>query len=221
MGPLATKLTALKALDPDLAVIPECPQLPRDPGSTIWFGANRHKGLGVIAKHPWRIAAVEACGRLPRWVRPVRVAGPCSFLLWAVWACDGPHRYVRGIHRALDLKPHLFEAGPSVMLGDFNSHSLWDQNYPTDENHSALLRRLETLGLTSSYHHYYSEPHGSESRPTFFEYRHQHRPYHIDYCFLPTLWVHWIDSVTVGSHADWATRSDHMPLVTALAPAVG
>jgi endonuclease/exonuclease/phosphatase family metal-dependent hydrolase len=119
----------------------------------------------------------------------------------------------------LDVSRHLFEAGPNVMLGDFNSHSLWDKNYPKEENHSALLQRLEALGLTSAYHHYHAEPHGSETRPTFFEYRHQHRPYHIDYCFLPKPWARWIDSVTVGTHADWVTRSDHMPVITALTPA--
>jgi len=142
-----------------------------------------------------------------------------SFVLWAVWACPDPrHRYVRGIHRALDLSAHLFATGPVVILGDFNSHSLWDHHHPSDRNHSALVGRLHRFGLTSSYHYYFGESHGSETAPTFFEYRHRHRPYHIDYCFLPTTWTRWIRSVTLGAHDDWSRRSDHMPLLTTLAP---
>jgi len=221
-GPLATKLAAINALAVDLAVVPECPRLPDIPGSTLWFGANRHGGLGVIAKPPWRIAPLGSWVTPPQWLRPMRVTGPLSFLLWAVWACnDGSQRYVRGIHRALDLSAHWFERGPVVFLGDFNSHSLWDRNHPRDRNHSALVRRLEALGLASSYHYYHAEPHGSETVPTFFEYRHQHRPYHIDYCFLPASWAPWISSVTVGAHDNWSARSDHMPLLTVVEPPSG
>ena len=38
---------------------------------------------------------------------------------------------------------------------------------------------------------------GRETRPTFFLYRHQRRPYHIDYCFLPTRYLGRIRDVTV------------------------
>lgn len=216
-GPLASKLAAIEELQPDIAVIPECPQLPEEPGATLWFGTSRRAGLGILAKPPWQITQLRSFITPPPWLRPVRVSGPVSFILWAVWACPDPHhRYVRGIHRALDLSAHLFEAGPVVMLGDFNSHSFWDHQHPKDRNHSALVGRLHTLGLTSSYHFYRSEPHGSETSPTFFEYRHSHRPYHIDYCFVPTDWTSRISSVTLGTHAEWSRQSDHMPLLTTI-----
>jgi Endonuclease/Exonuclease/phosphatase family len=219
-GPLSTKLEAIDGFGADLAVIPECPRLADEPGRTLWFGANPHKGLGVIARAPWRVLPAPLALRLPHWVRPVRVLGPISFLLWAVWACgDRPHRYVRGLHRTLDLRKRMLAEGPNVFLGDFNSHSLWDANHPKDRNHSALVRRLEALGLISSYHVYHAEAHGTETRPTFFEYRHRHRPYHIDYCFFPASWSSRLKAVTLGEHATWARRSDHMPLVTTFAPA--
>lgn len=221
-GPLATKLPLIESFGADVAVIPECPQLPAEPGATLWFGTNPRKGLGVIARSPWRLERLGSFVSPPRWLRPVRVSGPNSFLLWAIWGYnDRPHRYVRGIHRAVDLSRHWFPAGPTVMLGDFNSHSLWDKEHPEDRNHTALVGRLQTLGLTSSYHHYHSEPHGTESKPTFFEYRHHHRPYHIDYCFLPTSWTSRISSVTVGAYSEWSSHSDHMPLLTTLSPAAG
>jgi endonuclease/exonuclease/phosphatase family metal-dependent hydrolase len=51
-----------------------------------------------------------------------------------------------------------------------------------------------------------------------FLYRHQLRPYHIDYCFLPTHWVGRIRDVTVGDHRKWAAKSDHMPLTVGARP---
>jgi hypothetical protein len=220
-GPLRTKLDAIAEFRADLAVIPECPRLPDEPGRAIWFGVNPHKGLGVIARPPWRIEPAPLSRRLPRWVRPVQVSGPISFRLWAVWACgDRPHRYVRGMHRTLDLRKRMFADGPNVVLGDFNSHSFWDAEHPEDRNHSALVRRLEGFGLTSSYHTYFAEPHGAETRPTFFEYRHRHRPYHIDYCFIPSAWTSRLSSVILGDHATWARKSDHMPLVASVSGTV-
>jgi exonuclease III len=68
----------------------------------------------------------------------------------------------------------------------------------------------------SAYHSFHGEAQGAESRPTFFEYRHAHRPYHIDFCFLPAAWRKAIKDVAVGAHADWVGLSDHMPMVVDL-----
>lgn len=218
-GPLAKKLAALEPLAADIAVVPECPELPASRGSTYWVGANARGGLGVIAKPPWRIAAATRRRDLPRWIHPLKVSGPEEFVLWAVWACNvGVDRYVEGIHRAVDGGKRLFGRGPNVMLGDFNSNSIWDHQHDPEMSHSGLVRKLDRLGLASSYHVHFDEKHGAESRPTFFEYRHAHRPYHIDYCFLPHAWARRIERVTVGAHAEWAKTSDHMPLVVDLPP---
>jgi endonuclease/exonuclease/phosphatase family metal-dependent hydrolase len=104
------------------------------------------------------------------------------------------------------------QAQPTVLLGDFNSNTIWDAEHPSDRSHSALVRYLEGLGLVSAYHSRYEEVQGRESRPTFFLYRHLQRPYHIDYCFLPATWLHRVSDVTVGGHAAWSAKSDHMPL---------
>jgi endonuclease/exonuclease/phosphatase family metal-dependent hydrolase len=37
------------------------------------------------------------------------------------------------------------------------------------------------------------------------------RPFHLDYCFVPRRWQ--LDRVLVGNYADWASLSDHRPVV--------
>lgn len=213
-GPLAGKLAALATLAADIAVIPECPRIPETPDAAVWIGTNPHKGLASCLRHaPYRIARAEAPTDLPRYVVPLLVSGPEAFLLFAIWAQnDGADRYVRGIHRAVAACESLIRAHPTVMLGDFNSNSIWDHEHPKDKTHSALVRQLATMGLTSVYHGHYVEEHGAETRATFFEYRHEHRPFHIDYCFLPTVWLSRVTSVAIGGHSAWARWSDHMPL---------
>jgi endonuclease/exonuclease/phosphatase family metal-dependent hydrolase len=110
------------------------------------------------------------------------------------------------------------QAQPTVLLGDFNSNSIWDAEHPTDRSHSALVRYLGEMSLVSAYHSRYAEEQGHETRPTFFLYRHQQRPYHIDYCFLPTNWLGRMREVTVGKHRAWAAKSDHMPLTVEIDP---
>ncbi len=217
-GPLTGKLAALHRLKPDIAVIPECPYLP-SASQTFWLGRNRRKGLGIIARAPWVVTPLVVQGTLPRYVQPLAVTGPASFLLIAVWAMnEGRDRYVRGMHRACDLLEPLVKRGASVWMGDFNSNAIWDHEHPAGLSHSALVARLADWGLVSAYHAVRRQAHGSETTPTFYTYRHRHRPYHLDYCFLPSAWVPRITGVHVGRHATWAARSDHMPLTVTLTP---
>jgi hypothetical protein len=184
-------------------------------------GLNPRKGLAILARPPWRLARLDL-GKivLPRYILPVRVSGPETFLLWGVWAHRfGIDRYVRGIHRAVDECRAILLQEPSVLIGDFNSHSRWDHEHPADLSHSALVRKLGALGLVSAYHEARGEAHGKECQPTFYEYRHRHRPYHIDYAFLPGKWRHRLQRVSVGRHGRWCSWSDHMPLTVRLAPA--
>jgi len=216
---LARKLSDLASLGADIAVVPECPRIPEQPGATIWVGAKPAKGLAVFATEPWRVHRVPAPRGLPRYALPVQVSGPESFLLMAIWA--QPHRtvpYVRGMHRAIRACRSLMQDRPTVLLGDFNSNTIWDAEHPAERSHSALVQYLGEMGLVSAYHTRYAEEQGRETRPTFFLYRHQQRPYHIDYCFVPAGWLGRIRDVTVGGHGAWAAKSDHMPLTVDVGP---
>jgi hypothetical protein len=216
-GPWSRKSVPLETLDADLAVVSECPQFTDIRGVRRWIGTNPHKGLGIFAKRPWRIRRVPLAVTLPRYVLPVQVTGPASFLLVGVWAMnDGRDRYVRGMHRAVDLCARLLAAQPCVFLGDLNSNSIWDHEHPATLSHSALVRKLESYGLVSAYHTVHNEAHGAERTATYFEHRRADRPYHLDYCFVPSAWVPGIRSVSIGEHAHWTGWSDHMPLTTEL-----
>ena len=219
-GPLSVKLQALRGLRADIAVVPELPRLPRTPHA-CWVGANPRKGLAVLARPPWQLQPIPVAPvSLPRYILPVQVSGPESFLLWAVWAHNfGGDRYVRGLHRAVDECRALLAGQRAVILGDFNSHSRWDHEHPDELNHSALVRKLHRLGLVSAYHAVRHQAHGAERQPTFFEYRHHTRPYHIDYVFVPGAWRRRLAAVTVGRHSRWSRWSDHMPISVDLVPA--
>ncbi|MEO8634445.1 MAG: endonuclease/exonuclease/phosphatase family protein [Gemmatimonadales bacterium] len=216
-GPWPKKLEALESLEGDLTVIPECPRIRGArgaQGTTVWTGTNPRKGLGVIARAPWQVRRLRSPRQLPKYVVPVAVSGPVSFLLLAIWAQKDPVApYVRGLHRAVTACRGLIERQPTVLLGDFNSNAIWDHEHPSDLSHSALVRKLGALGLVSAYHSRNKEAHGSETRPTFYLYRHATRPYHIDYCFVPAAWAGRLREVNIGGHTEWAGRSDHMPLV--------
>jgi endonuclease/exonuclease/phosphatase family metal-dependent hydrolase len=218
-GPLGRKLSDLATLEADIAVVPECPRIQEQPGAAVWMGSKPAKGLAVFATGSWRVERARAPRGLPRYAVPLQVSGPESFLLLAVWAMPHPTvPYVRGMHRAVRTCRSLMEAQPTVLLGDFNSNTIWDAEHPAERSHSALVRYLGGMGLVSAYHSRYAEAHGRETRPTFFLYRHRQRPYHIDYCFLPTTWLGRMRDVTVGEHAAWASKSDHMPLTVDVSP---
>ena len=78
-----------------------------------------------------------------------------------------------------------------------------------ERNGPTVSRRLHSEGLVSAYHG--DRPLGRESDPThYFQWR-QDRPFHLDYCFVPRSWL--LDRVHVGNYADWASLSDHRPVV--------
>jgi hypothetical protein len=218
-GPLGRKLSDLATLRADIAVVPECPRIPEQPGAAVWMGSKSTKGLAVFAAFPWRVERAPAPRGIPRYALPLQVSGPESFLLLAIWAMPHPTvPYVRGMHRAVRACRSLMQAQPTVLLGDFNSNTIWDAEHPAERSHSALVRYLGDMGLASAYHSRYAEAQGRETRPTFFLYRHRQRPYHIDYCFLPTTWLLRVRDVTVGDHGAWARKSDHMPLTVDVGP---
>lgn len=213
-GPLDKKRSALNELSADVAVIPESPKLVTESERERWFGDNSRKGLAILAAPGFELVPIDVGGTLPRYVVPMQVRGPRPFLLLAVWAQnDGVNKYVRGVIRAIELCDGIVRSQPTVALGDFNSNSIWDHKHPKGRNHTALVERLDSLGLVSAYHTYQGESHGAETRPTFFEYRHEHRPYHIDFCFIPKSWSAFVQNVTVGPFADWSPLSDHVPLI--------
>ena len=128
------KASALLALEPDVAVLPECADVPELGGGALvqvgWTGRNPHKGLAVFVR-PGITASVDPCWDPAReWFLPVALHGPAEMDLLAVWAMNhrgqeaGPR--LGRTHRALEHYRPFLEGGRSVVIGDFNDNARWD-----------------------------------------------------------------------------------------------
>jgi len=208
----------LLELEPDIAVVPECenPETKGDWSAWTdwqWTGDNPHKGLGVFTRNGITITDT------------VEVAKANHFLLiktdrvdvLAVWAMNNRknprQRYIGQVHTVLETHPKLVEED-TVVAGDFNWNVMWDEspNSPLRGDFGEVREMLNKVELYSAYHAVYGDEFGEETEPTFYMYKKEERPYHIDYAFVPG---HQIESaaVTVGMIGNWIDVSDHMPLV--------
>ncbi|MEM9605461.1 MAG: endonuclease/exonuclease/phosphatase family protein [Pseudomonadota bacterium] len=176
-----------------------------------WDGENRHKGLGVfvplgssITRLDW---AVHGC----RHFLPVRLGN--GVVLVGVWAMGGTSpsvSYAGQVARFIEQHGKQIAAGPALLIGDFNSNAIWDTRHKT-ANHTRNHALLNAMGLQSLYHVQHAETQGQERIPTFYLYRHRHKPYHLDYAYLPDDIVG-ASSLVVGDPDTWLQLSDHMPL---------
>ena len=98
---------------------------------------------------------------------------------------------------------------PMVAAGDFNSSP--GVSGQERESPRFMERMLDEIELVSAYHHFTREAHGKETAATYYHQWNQFRPFHIDYCFIPSTWADRVARVEVGSFADWP-QSDHRPL---------
>ena len=216
-GPFSKKIPLLTSLAPDIAVLPECPKPETECDTRLWFGENRHKGIAVLTSPRYRIRALSLEPNVPKFAFPLEVTGPVNFRLLVIWSKGKqPYRYVMGIVKAIQMYRHVIEGLPTVVIGDFNSNAIWDSWHSPDLNHSALVKLLGDLGLVSSYHYFYGETYGAETRPTFYLHKNVARSYHIDYCFVPEAWASHIQSVQIGSDDKWQKYGDHRPLLVHL-----
>jgi exodeoxyribonuclease-3 len=215
---LARKAQSLLALKPDIAVVQERSKksvdvLSSNGFSGLWFGANPNKGLAVFCRTGFALQAVDKL--FGKWVVPVRVHGAAvDFNLLAIWACPvGTKRadnYIGEVHRCLVEHCGWLTEAPVVAAGDFNSNVQWDANRP-GRNHTEVVHLLEAHGAISAYHPHHGEKQGAETQPTSYLYRHQDKPFHIDYVFVPKSWR--LRSVEVGSFPEWGHLSDHVPVL--------
>jgi endonuclease/exonuclease/phosphatase family metal-dependent hydrolase len=80
-----------------------------------------------------------------------------------------------------------------------------------------MVDKLKKRGMVSAYHAHNEKEHGSDETPTFHLYRRAERPYHFDYVFVPVGWQNGM-RVEIGSHAEWASESDHCPVTVDISP---
>ncbi len=222
------KAELLLAFKPDILVIPEC-ECPEKlifnadtlkPTDTLWFGTNRHKGLAILSYGDVRLKALDVYNPEFRMIVPIAVTGGrCDFNLFAVWAYnpdDPDGRYIEQVWKAIHYYDNLILSDQTILVGDFNSNTIWDRKRRAG-NHSNVVKHLQEKGIYSAYHLHHHQIQGKEEHPTFYLYRHQYKPYHLDYCFVSEDLAGRILTVEVGDHAFWANYSDHVPLIVEFA----
>lgn len=204
----------VEALKPDVAILPEVSQrhiADTDAPFKAWVGSNPHKGLGVIG-FTNRSYALHEDDRLLPWHIPFSVDGINIIGLWA-HVRDKDLKYVRVTHEIVDLHADFLASAPSLLMGDFNSNTVWDREH-LGRNHSMLVNKLVGLGLQSIHHQTERVAHGAETTKTYFHTKKLHFGHHIDYAFLGGASA----SLHIGHHEDWLQYSDHMPLVLDIEP---
>lgn len=192
--------------------------------------AERDLGIGVFWKEGITIA------RLPEWENtlskdtnfryliPYKVAGKFApFTLIAVWTKNKLDMtdsldYVQKAHAAIDHYTDIgLLNGRVILIGDFNSNKIWDDYYRKDKNHSALVEKLEKLGIKDC-----SNSGGENDRSTYYYYyRGEERRVVDDYCFASAQIAN-SAKFSVPSAEEWKPNesgqkrrrglSDHCPL---------
>ena len=210
-GKFPRKFPELEKLKPDIAVIQEIAEPREQNNHCIWtYDTWAPKGVAVCTFNGWTVSPAAKDPAAPGIFLPVRVNGPVTFNLLAVWTMSKA-KYIESLKPALEAYKDFLLSGPSVILGDFNSNTIWDKIHKRF-NHTMTVEKLQNeFDLISVYHSFNKEEHGSERTPTFFEHRYQHEPYHIDYCFIPKSWH--IEKVEIGKFDEWSGVSDHCPLI--------
>ena len=151
---------------------------------------------------------------------PIEVSGgSIDFTLFAIWANnpdDPDGQYVTQTWKAMHHYEDLLIQKSSILIGDFNSNTIWDRKRRAG-NHSNLVKKLEEKGIFSTYHAFYHQIQGAEAHPTHYLYRHRDKPYHLDYCFVSADLLATLQSVEIGDYDHWTAYSDHVPVMATFA----
>jgi exodeoxyribonuclease III len=209
---------------PDILIIQECESLEKidfstfsiQPSDKFWYGRNPHKGVGVFCFSDYRLELKDYHNTEIRTFLPfVITKGEVSFNFYAVWAFNALQsgfKYIGQVWKAINHYQEYLRNTQSIIVGDFNSNSIWDGK-KMKYNHSSVVKDLELLGLYSLYHLHYDEVQGHETKPTLFLQRNRNKSYHIDYCFASSHFCENLNSVQIGEYEEWISFSDHMPMI--------
>ena len=218
------KYDVIFQLKPDVLIVQESEQftieqlnkMKIEPSDYYWYGKNNNKGVSIFTFNHYKIDSTKIVhNELFEFIIPLQITNTQKELdLYAVWTqktYDG--HYTRQIFRAVEFyKSILSHSANSIIVGDFNSNSIWDK--PNREtNHTNLVSMLNDIGMKSIYHTCRNEEHGAESSPTLFFQRNMNKQYHIDYCFVSQELLRNSTECIIGQYEDYISFSDHMPII--------
>ncbi len=211
----------------DILIVPECEHPDKllfktdtkRPTDTLWFGTNFNKGLAVFSYSNLRFRVLEEHCEDFKMIIPISVTGgKFEFNLFAIWAYnpdDHDGHYIEQVWKAIRHYEKLLSVKPTLLVGDFNSNTIWDRKH-RESNHSNVVKYLEEKNIYSSYHLFHNQIQGKEQHPTLYMYRHEDKPYHIDYCFMSNDLIEKLQAVEIGDYNYWILHSDHVPLIVTL-----
>jgi Exonuclease III len=208
----------LESYDAGIKVIIECSESSLASSTDLWFGDSSYKGIGVEFKSNIVHSIAPYYSPEYKWVIPIEVrANGYDFTLFAVWLkLDKKLAYAGSFIQAMKYYLPVVAESNVMIIGDFNSNSIWDNKHVQHGNHSALVNMLEEAGIVSTYHRFYNEKQGRESRFTHFYRRSAEALFHIDYCFMSHPLYRSLEHYEVGEVSDWIDKSDHAPLILSL-----
>lgn len=218
------KACVILAHKPDVLIVPECEHPDKldfdptllQPTDVLWFGSNKNKGLCIFSYGNFRLKLLRNHNPELKLIVPIAVTGGDStFTLYAIWAnnpADPDGQYVEQVWKAIHYYDRGLRSKQTVLIGDFNSNTIWDKKYRAG-NHSTVVKRLEEKGIFSCYHLHHKQTQGKEEHPTFYLYQHKDKPYHLDYCFASKAMIEKLQSVEIGDYDFWKPYSDHVPVI--------
>lgn len=223
-GAFRKKANVILQYRPDILVIQECEHpdkllfdsITQQPNDFLWFGDNKHKGLGIFSYSDYKFQLLEQHNADIKIISPISVTGgQLDFTLFAIWAnnpYDRDGQYIEQVWKAVNLYDHLLNNGRTILTGDFNSNKIWDRPRRI-ANHSTVVSKLAEKNIYSVYHRRFNQEQGKEINPTFFLQRNRDKPYHIDYCFTSADLYDKVKDFEIGTFENWITYSDHTPLI--------
>ena len=185
----------------------------------LWKGKNKNKGIGIFFKENINIKPLDWSDLNINYKNEeLESFLPCivnnEYILIAVWtkkANSEVFGYIGQFWKYLQLHKTKLINKKVIIIGDFNSNSIWDK-WDRWWNHSDVINELKELNIISLYHEKFKEKQGKESKPTFYLQRKIEKPYHIDYIFLSQQLINDKTILEIGDKDYWLKNSDHLPL---------
>ncbi|MGM0836552.1 MAG: endonuclease/exonuclease/phosphatase family protein [Bacillota bacterium] len=216
------KLEKIVRLDPDIAIIQECPHPQKfqntDIQDYVWAGKEEGLGIGVLSYSNDYNISILVDEVEYEWIVPIKVSGKAEFILIAVWTqrIPGYSSYGKLLFTALKEYENHFDNNHVMVIGDFNIDKKLPSSYTgikRGKGFEEIIELLNRNGLESCYHYLNKEKFGSESKATYYHYKKKDRPFHIDYCFVSREILKHTKNFYIDEGEDWIQSSDHLPLV--------
>jgi exodeoxyribonuclease III len=133
------KAEIILAYKPDILVVPESEHPDKllfndatlKPNDSLWFGKNKNKGLGIFSYSSFRFKVLNIHNDSLQMIIPIAVSGgQFDFTLFAIWAnnpADPDGQYVTQVWKALHHYDSSIASKKTILIGDFNSNTIWDR----------------------------------------------------------------------------------------------